>query len=68
MSSVRDQIIETGRRIERLKLQVLQQIGFLDCLQRNCRGVKRARLAADLLKLPFKLASPTLEQLRPGPL
>jgi len=24
--------------------------------------------AADLLKLPFKLASPTLEQLRPGPL
>src|SRR5262245_48181775 len=38
------------------------------CLQRNRRGVKRARLMADLLTLPFKLASPTLEQSRPGPL
>jgi len=55
MSSLRQQIVETGRCIERLKRQVRQQIDYIDCLERNDFDVTRARQALEAMQAELSL-------------
>jgi BMFP domain-containing protein YqiC len=49
MSTLPEQITKADSRIEQLKLQVQQQIAYIDCLQREHYDVKRMRLALDAM-------------------
>jgi hypothetical protein len=47
MPSLSEQLIQTDRRIEQLKLQVEQQYALIDCLKREHYDVTRERRALD---------------------
>jgi hypothetical protein len=55
MSSLRQQIADTGRCIERLKRQIRQQADFIDCLERNDFDVTRARQALEAMQAELVL-------------
>jgi hypothetical protein len=55
MSPSQDRIAKADRRIEQLKLQVQQQIAYVDCLRREHYDVKRERRALDAMLAELSL-------------
>ena len=55
MPSLSETITKAERRIEQLKLQVQQQLPYIDCLRREHYDVKRERRALDTMVAELQL-------------